>query len=317
MSLKAKDKIFLALGGLALVLTTAWSFLQQSEISSLGTVVSVSTSGRAYEKKEIKVAMPPSQSWAKAGAQPAGEKWIYNVFTPPKIFYNTQTKQFTVIPPELVVVEPIGNEPTGPVLPPVVRPDLELVKVTQPLFRLQLVGYIGSEGNYRGTFNNELTGKTFFGTTGRKVPELNLEITKFEAKRRKVVVAGGSTIIEVTANAVVKDTQTGKEYHLDHDKRLAEGKPTVTLKLADGSERTFSTGDSIACGDFNYTVGELKLEPPSAVVTKTGASLPQPRVETLTVPPPPAPAPVSPPLDPDSPTPPVQGNRGNPAAAPF
>jgi hypothetical protein len=318
MSLKAKDKIFLALGGLAFVLTSTWAFLQQSKISNLGTAVSVPTSGSAYEKREIKVAMPPSQSWAKAGAQPAGEKWIYNVFTPPKIFYNTQTKQFTVIPPEQVTVDPIGTTPVGPVIPTVIRPDLELVKVTQPLFRLQLVGYIGSEGNYRGTFNNELTGKTFFGTTGRKVPELNLEIINFEAKRRKVVVAGGSTIIEVTAFAVVKDTESGKEYHLDHDKRLAEGKPTVTFKLADGSERTFSSGDTISCGEFTYIVGDLKLEPPSAVVTKTGVSLPQPKVEVLTIPPPlPPPAPASTTVDSESATLNPRNPHGNPAVAPF
>ncbi len=291
MSLQAKDKLFLTVGGLALVLTSAWAFLEQSKISARSASVIAPSSGVAYEPKELKVVMPSSQSWGKASAQPAGDNWIYNVFTPPKIYYNTHSKQFTVIPPELVA-PPVPVDPLVPPPPP--RPALELVGVTQPLFRLQLVGYIGTEGNYRGTFNNELTGKTFFGTSGRKVPELNLEIVTFEAKRRKVEVAGGSTIIEVTAFAEVKDTVTGKLYRLDPEKRLPEGPLSATVKLADGAEKTVKTGDTVKSAEFTYVIGELTLDPPAVVVTKTGGSEADSVVETLKIPLPVAPAPEIP-----------------------
>ncbi len=293
MSLQAKDKLFLTIGGLALVLTSVWAFLEQSKISARGTPLNAPTGGSAYEPKEVKVSMPPSQSWAKAGAQPAGENWIYNVFTPPKIYYNTYSKQFTVIPPELYVA-PVEVGPLAPPPPP--RPAIELVSVTQPLFRLQLVGYIGNEGNYRGTFNNETTGKTFFGTSGRKIPELNLEIVTFEAKRRKVVVAGGSTIIDVTAFAEVKDTLTGKLYRLVPEKRLPDGPLAATIKLVDGTEKTIKSGDTVKSAEFTYVVGALTLDPPSIVVTRSGGAEAEPIVETLTIPLPPAPAPVTPAL---------------------
>jgi hypothetical protein len=288
MSLQAKDKIFVSIGGLALVLTSVWAFLQQSKISSLDSAASAPAGGSSYESTQLKVELPPSQNWAEAKPQPAGENWIYNVFTPPKIYYNTQNKQFTVIPPALIK----DPEPTEtPVIPPPpARPPLELVKVSQPLFRLQLVGYIGDEGNYRGTFSNELSGKTFFGTTGRKIPDLNLEIVKFEAKRQKVAVQGGSTLVEVIAFAVVKDTITGKEYRLELEKRLPDGPLVALVKLSDGSEKEVRSGDTLQSGETTYKVGTVTQQPPSIVVTKsTGTE--QPIEETLTVPPPPPPVP--------------------------
>jgi hypothetical protein len=292
MSLQAKDKVFISIGGLALVLTSVWAFFQQSKISSLDTAASAPTGGSNYESNELKVELPPPQNWPKAVAQPAGENWIYNVFTPPKIYYNTQNKQFTVIPPELVIEPTVsGNQTVVPPPPP--RPSLELVKVVQPVFRLQLVGYIGDEGNYRGTFSNELTGKTFFGTSGRKIPDLNLEIVTFEAKRQKVVIQGGSTLVEVIAYAIVKDTVTGKEYRLEHDKRLADGPLVATVKLVDGSDKEVRTGDSVQSGESIYKVGAITLLPPSVVVTKSAAGE-QAVDETLTVPPPAPPAPITP-----------------------
>lgn len=292
MSLQAKDKIFISIGALALVLTSVLAFLQQSKISALDTAAVAPTGGTNYESKELKVELPPPQNWPKAVAQPAGENWIYNVFTPPKIYYNTQNKQFTVIPPELVK-EPLVTANQTVEIPPTPRPALELVKVVQPVFRLQLVGYIGDEGNYRGTFSNELTGKTFFGTSGRKIPELNLEIVKFEAKRQKVAVQGGSTLVEVIAYAVVKDTVTGKEYRLEHDKRLSDGPLVATLKLVDGSDKEVRTGDTVQSGESTYKVGAITLAPPSVVVSKVSSGDQAPD-ETLTVPPPAPPAAVTP-----------------------
>lgn len=303
MSLQAKDKLFLIIGGLSLALTSTWAILEQSKISARSASVNAPAGGSSYEPKELTITMPPSQSWAKAGAQPAGDNWVYNVFTPPKIYYNIQSKQFTVIPPE--VVAPVS--PVDPMIPPPpARPAIELVSVTQPLFRLQLVGYIGSEGSYRGTFNNEVTGKTFFGTSGRKVPELNLEIVTFEAKRRKVVVEGGSTIIDVTAFADVRDTLTGKMYRLAPEKRLPEGPLSATVKLADGTQKVVSTGDTVTSADFTYVIGALTLEPASVAVTKSGGAEAGPTTETLTIPLPVAPAPVTP-VSPDGMPPVFEG----------
>lgn len=119
MSAKTNDTIYLAIGGLAIIGAGAWAFLQQSGISELGTPPLAPSSGAAYESKVIKVVTPETRSWAEAPSQKAGEKWIYDVFTPPKIYYNTQNKQFTVVPPERpkpgeLIVDPVVVTPTDP-----------------------------------------------------------------------------------------------------------------------------------------------------------------------------------------------------------
>lgn len=297
MSAKTNDTIYLAIGGLAIVGAGVWAFVQQSAISDLRTPPAPPSSGAVYEPSAIKIVTPETRSWENAPSQKAGDKWIYDVFTPPKIYYNTQTKQFTVVPPppppdpnQTIVVPPVPETGFG----------LDLVKVEQPLFRLQLVGYVGEGAQARGNFLNVQTGAVVFGATGKKIPELNLEIVSFSAERKVVPQPGGTTLRYVEVSAVVRDTVTGVEIKLDPKSRVPEGPLVVTFKTPDGSERTAKSGDSFTIGETTYKVGDLVLEPPSAVVTREGGPLPAPETKTLVVPPP---APPALPVDPNAPPP--------------
>jgi|GEM_PF-548208 hypothetical protein len=286
MSAKTNDTLYLAIGGLAIVGAGVWAFVQQSAISDLRTPVVPPQSGAAYEATALKIVTPETRRWADAPPQSAGERWIYDVFTPPKIYYNTQTKQFTVVPPVYAPPPPTTSEesqaPAGF--------GIELVKVEQPLFRLQLVGYVGEGAQARGNFLNVETGAVVFGATGKKIPELNLEIVHFSAERKVVPQPGGTTLVYTEVSAVVRDTVTGVETTLDHRNRVPDGPLTVTLKsTADGSERTVKSGESFILGDVTYKVGDLVLDPPSAVVTREGGTLSAPETQTLVIPPPPPP----------------------------
>lgn len=288
MSAKTNDTIYLAIGGFAILGAGVWAFVQQSAITALHEPPAAPSSGAAYEPAAIVLSSPASETWAPAKAQTAGEKWIYDVFTPPKIYYNTDTKQFTVVPPV------IG--PTGPTGPEVVVPQafgLQLVKVEQPLFRLQLVGYVGEGDQARGNFLNVKTGTVLLGTSGKKLPDLDLEIVRFTAERRVVQQPGGTTLVFTEATAVVRDTATGTETTLNTKVRTPEGPIAATFKLPDGTERTAKSGEVFTVGEHSYKIGEITLVPPTAVASKEGGQLTQPETQTLTVPPPaPAPAPA-------------------------
>lgn len=285
MSAKTNDNLYLAAGGIALLGTCIWAFLQQSDIAAFQNPVPVPSSGSPYEAAPINLAPAESKQWVKAPSQSAGANWLFDVFTPPVIYYNVQTKQFTVTIPELKVID------TSVVVDPVVEPfGLELVKVEQALFRLQLVGYVGEGPSARGNFEDQINHKVIFGTAGKKLPELNLEIVKFSAERRRTKVDGGTEIVETVATALVRDTVTGVETPLDAKVRTTEGSLAVTLKKTDGSLVTAKSGEKITIGENTFTVGELHLSPPSAVVTKEGGKLPEPKTETLLVPPPAPPA---------------------------
>lgn len=286
MTAKTNDTLYLAIGGVALLGAGIWALVQQSSIASFRTDPIVPAAGLAYEAQPLTVTTPASERWLDVSSQPAGPLWIYDVFTPPAIYYNTQTQQFTVVPP------PPSDGGERPVVGPVVPEfGLELVKVEQPLFRLQLVGYVGEGEQARGNFMVVETGDVVFGTRGKKFPNLNLEIVSFSAERRRIEVAGATTQVFVEVKAVVRDTVTGVETKLDNQTRVPEGPLSVTFKqLPDGGERQARAGETFTIGDQTYTVGALTLEPPSAVVTREVAALPAPEVRTLVIPPPAPPA---------------------------
>jgi hypothetical protein len=246
-------------------------------------------SGSAYEPSALSVASRESRSWASPSPQSAGEKWLYDVFTPPKIYYNVQTKKFVVEPPTFVAVD---TSTDVVVVDAPVTFGVELARTEQPLFRLQLVGYVGEGANARGTFEDQTTKQIIFGTTGKKLPALNLEIVRFSAERRRTQVAGETEIIDTVSSATVRDTVTGLETNLDVKNRTPEGPIHVVLKLENGTERSVGSGETITIGSYMYLIGAIDASVPSVVVTKSGGDLEAPETQTLLIPPPPPPAPV-------------------------
>lgn len=289
MSAKTNDTVFLAIGGAFVLGACAWAFLQQSDISALNTPVQAPMGGSVYEPSALSVGATESRSWASPAPQSAGEKWLYDVFTPPKIYYNVQTKKFVVEPPVWVAKDTTDD------LPVVEQPitfGVELARVEQPLFRLQLVGYVGEGANARGTFEDQSTKQIIFGTTGKKLPDLNLEIVRFSAERRRTKVAGETEIVDTVATATVRDTVSGVETNLDVKARTPEGPIHAVLKLDDGTERSVASGETFTIGSNSYLVGVIDSAIPSVVVTKSGGDLEAPETQTLLIPPPPVVVPV-------------------------
>lgn len=306
MSAKTNDTLFIAAGGLVFLGACGWAFLQQSAISALREAVNPPLSGAVYESAPLALVKPETRQWADAPKQTAGDKWIFDVFTPPNIYYNLETKRFTVTAPrykeKVIVVGPQEPEP------PKDRFGLQLVKVFQPLFRLQLVGYVGEGPKAKGNFLKVATDEVLFGTAGKKIPDLNLEIVSFSAERRKVAVEGGTPIIETVALAVVRDTVTGVETKLDANVRTPEGPAEVTFKLPDGSLHVAKTGDVFKDGETTFTVGALTVTPPSAEVKREEGVPKVTETKVLVVPPPPPP---TPPPSPDAPLDPAVQPTGS------
>src|SRR5687767_7844597 len=140
------------------------------------------------------------ETWAAPVAQSRGREWIYDTFTPPEIFYNARSKQFTVKPPSSLVDEDT-QEAFG----------LELIAVRPEPFRLQLIGYAGGEGNWRGTFQNVISGEVFLAAAGRRVPNLGLTIRALDVSLQPVRIADSMTTNQRVATAVVRDEKTGRD----------------------------------------------------------------------------------------------------------
>lgn len=278
MSAQSKDTAFLVIGGVVFLGAAAWAFLQQTSQPAF----TAPTSGRAYEPTNLTIQPPVTRQWTEPSSQSAGEKWLFEVFTPPKIYYNEETRQFTVIPPIRTPVQP-----STPVVEEV-KPEfgLKLAKVEQPLFRLQLVGAVNFGPDARGTFENARTGDIIVATKGRRIADLNLEIVEFVAERRRTQVAGGSDVVSDTIYAVVRDTETGVQTRLESTQRLPEGALQAVLTTPEGAERIVKVGTTLTEGETTFQIVDIALSPPAVTVKKTTAETPEGVTEVLGIPPP-------------------------------
>ena len=84
------------------------------------------------------------ESWAAPKSQSRGEEWVFDVFTPPVIYYDPISREFAVTPPNLQARDDGLSQWT--------HFDLELLEVRLRPYRLQLVGYAGEPGSYVAYF---------------------------------------------------------------------------------------------------------------------------------------------------------------------
>jgi hypothetical protein len=214
------------------------------------------------------VAAPPVkvEAWSAPAPQTRGREWVYDAFSPPEIYYNSRSRQFSVKPPASLV-EGDAAEPFG----------LELVAVRPEPFRLQLIGYVGAAGNWRGTFQNTRTGEVFLAAAGRRLPTLGLTIRSLDVGNQPVAVAESMTTRQRVASAVVRDEQAGRDVTLTHRERVYTG-TLFAFVAAPGQSATreVRSGDSFKLGEATYRIEKIEATPPSVEVLKEAARLSQP-----------------------------------------
>ena len=281
MAAKSQEKIIFGAALLVLLSSAAWLVLQQSKLAALRKASASAGAEVAYVPAGIDAPKVSTSTWPTPLAQTRGADWIYDVFTPPEIYYNAATKEFSVTPPIAPEAVKVPEIPFG----------VDLVQVKPDVFRLQLVGYVGNAGAYMGTFENTVTGDTFLAKEGKKIPSLGLTIRDFGVKRIRVPAPDSMPIYETLATAVVVDDKTGDEVTLNNKERRTKGTPIAVLKAADGGQIfEQKAGTSFTAGTVHYTVNSVTLEPASAELTKESPDLKEPVTKPLTIPVPVAPA---------------------------
>ena len=211
---------------------------------------------------------PPDkvEAWAAPAPQTRGREWVYDAFSPPEIYYNGRSRQFSVKPPASLV-EGDAAEPFG----------LELVAVRPEPFRLQLIGYVGAAGNWRGTFQNTRTGEVFLAAAGRRLPTLGLTIRSLDVGPQPVAVADSMTTRQRVASAVVRVEQAGRDVTLTHRERVYTGTLFAFVAApAQSATREVRIGDSFKLGEATYRIEKIEATPPAVEVLKEATSLPQP-----------------------------------------
>lgn len=199
-----------------------------------------------------------TDGWNPPSSQSRGREWVYDLFTPPEIFYHARSKQFTVKPPA-GFLEDESPESFG----------LELAAIRPEPFRLQLIGYMGEEGNWRGTFENLASGEVFLGAAGRRVPSLGVTIRSLEVRLQPVAPGQGMVTRQRVATAVVQDERAGREVTITHrERRFTDTLSALVAAPGATATREVRQGEVFKLGDANYRIEKIQLSPPLLEVTK-------------------------------------------------
>ncbi len=273
MAVSSSDKVLIGIAVTTAIASAAvfGTLVWRKSNAPPPAVEKVELSNTPYVASVAEPAPVKTEPWAAPTAQSRGREWIFDAFTPPEIFYNAKSKQFTVRPPTSLAEEEVEEE-FG----------IELVAVRPEPFRLQLIGYMGDEGHWRGTFQNLLSGETFLGSTGRRVPTLALSIKNLEVRPQAVTVGEGTVTQQRVATAIVYDERTKREVTLTHRERMFTG--TVSAFVAAPGEtatREVRPGDSFKLGESTFVIDKVTLTPPAIEVTKQSPNLGQPDHRTL------------------------------------
>lgn len=266
------DKLLLAFVAAVLAVSSAWMWQHRVDVARLrAQPTAADLAGAAYEPVPgLRLPDVKPAAWPKAPAQSHGSGWLYEVFTPPVIYYNALAKSFTVTPPSHLAD---GGPAFG----------LELLDVQLEPYRLQLAGYFGEPGDYLAAFTSPNLPETMLARSGRRFEQLGLTLRSFEVKKVVVAHTDAWPVYDVAALAVLLDEKTGEEVVLDSRARKLTDTPFARLRLttAGGAPRTLHEGDSFSDETATYRIERIQLDPPEVVVAKQTPGLPLPETRIL------------------------------------
>lgn len=199
--------------------------------------------------------------WPSPKAMARGKDWIYDIFTPPEIFYDAAKGKFLLTPPKF-------EEVASPELAPSMG--LELIAVERQPFPLQLVGYVGEPGHYWGTFENRVTFETQLLQTNDVVESVHLKVVSLEVKRVAQKIPDSMTVHESRVTATVRDDRTGKMTVLNQGEIAYTDVLTARVRATgEGHDiQEVSEGDVLDFGPTRFRIEKIRLAPPQVDVSK-------------------------------------------------
>ncbi len=228
------------------------------------------------DRYEAEVRPSPKESWSSPENQARGSEWVFDLFTPPVIYYNPINQEFAVTPPDLVarLAEPDTN-----------AFGLELLEVRPRPYRLQLVGYAGQEGSFVAYLKYLPSGNLMLARPGKLLVEAGAKIESFEVKQMQVEQDGGMPVFEKVGVARIRDYDTGEEIYLtNRETKLYSDLEARFRSKGDGSIHIVREGSQVELETGFYIIGDLSAHPPEAMVTRISLDGSQRRSRLLTPP---------------------------------
>lgn len=257
------DKLLFVLALLILAGSVGYFFfVASSETAEESGVLALRPSGGAYSAIAAPQFERSEAQWPAPDPQDEDGNWLFDVFTPPRIYWDLETGKF--------VSEPWQPREEAPPFA------LELVNIEQELFRIQMEAYFTGAQPEDAIlqFVNTQKETSFRGTVGTVFEDHQIRVDGFEIERQfnddgSVVMVGSATVTDLTNN---------EQFVLNTAKKLyIEGSFTITMKTtAPLPVETFiwkAVGDKQQIGDTTFELNAFNIDEQTATVTKSSPKM--------------------------------------------
>jgi len=252
---------------------------------------SEATSGEFSPSSEI--SPKRLMTWPEPEPQGRGPQWVFEVFTPPEIFYHPLRQQFyvkAVFPSAdpVIVSNSLAESTRGP------RNLPRLLGVRHEDYPLQLSGYVGgatgdvfggeSGGLLFGLFENRESGETLLLRGGDRVESLGIEVLDLRVEEQPLAEPAITPLRELRAVATIRSAQEDRRTLREGER--AEGPGLVAHVELSGQHLELREDDVLERKDGQQlTVTEIQSEPEPRVVMKNhdGSSIADTLPEALPI----------------------------------
>ena len=277
---------FLLLVALAIFLAVGQSILREpsENIWPRQGVVSGRSSdlqaeeAEALERSALAVAAPPA--WKQPTSQSRGKEWVFDLFTPPVIYYDAQAQAFVVTPPTASDAKRVVESDDG-------GPLLELVELRRSPYRLQLVGYAGEEGGYLAYLEYGPTGEIILAREGQDVPQAGVRVLAIEVRQELLESEASMPVVEEVGVARLDDYANNREVSLTNRETkvfsemeavLRDGRTGERYRGRVGERIAFGAGEAFVIESISPELGQA-----SVTLFDSPEALASPRILKLVV----------------------------------
>ena len=259
-----RERAAVGIAVMALMVSVGVSWSMRAMVRRVKSIpVALRLSKAEYRPLDTPAAIGHADSWVPPSAQSAGSEWIYEVFTPPVVFYDRQAASFSVTP----AGASRGDEREFP---------FRLVKIERELFRVQLSGYAGTPGTYTAIFTRPGKPGALLVREGERLKEAGLILRHFAIKKRTNGKAAGGAGFEIVAQAELQDERSGAITLLDSQSKKYDDAPVATVHLSGPPDglRQVREGEVIANDGGTYRISHIRSDPAEIIVTREQSGLP-------------------------------------------
>lgn len=269
---KFYDKLLLLLAVLALLGGVAFYVLKSDAASDQRPGLDLQAADNPYETVPIPDPETKDATWPEPEPQSSGPNWLYDVFTPPKIYLDSEGN-FTAEPPK----PPEPPKPFG----------IYLAEMEREPYRIQMQGFSGDRSKPEEAvlfFYDEERELRFFIREGQTNEGSEIEVLDFTIDRQ----VDEQSNVSVTAIATILDKRSGKEVKLDDEERLFEPEITVVFRSEQDSEVEVELDvepddpeTSFETPSGQYILKEINLEERTVTVEKQETEASEAKTRTL------------------------------------